>query len=156
MLLTILIVIITSTAFCISLATNPLSLGLLILLTALTLSMTFATSISSWVALLIFLIYVGGILVIFSYFVSIIPNQTISPTIPIIIILIFCTFIALTIIFLSPPILSTHITQLNIMYNHKNFRILIVLASILIFTIVIVVKVSLLKKGALRSFSTYV
>jgi NADH-ubiquinone oxidoreductase chain 6 len=156
MILTIFIVIIASTAFTLPLASNPLRLGLLILLTALILSISFAISMSSWVAFLIFLIYVSGILIIFSYFVSIIPNQNISNTI--IKILLILTLITLTLatIFLNAPIFQIHYSQINIFYNYQNSRILITLALILIYTIVIVVKISTYKKGALRSFIKYV
>jgi len=153
MLSTLLVVLITSTAFCISLATSPLRLGLLILLTALTLSITFATSISSWVALLIFLIYVGGILVIFSYFVSIIPNQTISSVIPLALLISIILLSIGSFLFLSPPIFYTYLSQINTLYNYKNIGILLILALLLLFTIVIVVKISSSKKGALRSFA---
>jgi len=154
MILSILILTITATTFTASAAINPLTIGLLILLLALLLSITFATSMSSWIALLIFLIYVGGILVIFSYFVAITPNQNLS-VIVLINILISSIFVLLFIRYILnilTPINIEYVPQINIIYEKYNISILIILALILLFTIVVVVKVSIHNKGPLRPF----
>jgi len=153
MILTITLLI-TSLAFTIFIALNPVSLGIIILAIALLLAITFAYSISSWVAFLIFLIYIGGILVIFSYFVAIVPNQNLS--IIHILISIIISIISLLIITQSlnikPSIHSTYINNLNIIYSSSNIYTLIILASILLFTIIVVVKLTILSKGPLRPF----
>jgi NADH-ubiquinone oxidoreductase chain 6 len=53
----------------------PLSLGLWILILSISISVLIRTSFSRWFGFIIFLIYIGGILVIFAYFVAIQPNQ---------------------------------------------------------------------------------
>lgn len=155
-LISTLISFMCATALALPLSSNPLTLGILILLTALLLSSIFASSISSWLAFLIFLIYIGGILVIFSYFVSVIPNQTLSinqlkfMTI---------TFIILTILsqwFLLTPIIKLSTPQIKLIYTSSNIPMLIFLASTLFLIIVIVVKISSQRKGPLRSFTKYV
>lgn len=158
MILTIFILAISTTALNTLLATNPLTIGIIILLTALILAITFAYSISSWIAFLIFLIYIGGILVIFSYFVSIIPNQTISIIYNMAIISTsFILILAVSVLLnLSPQItISDHI-HINSIYTSPNIPTLILLASLLLFTIIVVVKLTILSKGPLRPFSTYV
>lgn len=154
MILSLLILIITATTVTASVATNPLTIGLLILFLALTLSITFSTSISSWVALLIFLIYIGGILVIFSYFVAITPNQNLSVNILLRILLssIFTLSLISWLLNLKSPINLAYIPQINIIYQKFNIPILLILALILLFTIVVVVKVSIHNKGPLRPF----
>ncbi len=158
MLLSLLILTITATTFTASIALNPLTIGLLILFLALILSVTFSLSISSWVALLIFLIYIGGMLVIFSYFVAITPNQNLSA-----IVLINTLFSSIFVLaFISyalnmlTPLNINYITQTNIIYEKYNIPVLIILALILLFTIVVVVKVSIHNKGPLRPFFKYV
>ena len=155
-LLSTLISLICATALALPLSSNPLTLGILILLTALLLSSIFASSISSWLAFLIFLIYIGGILVIFSYFVSVIPNQTLSINQ---LKFITITFILLTILsqwLLLTPIIKFSTPQINLIYTSSNTPILIFLASTLFLIIVIVVKISSQRKGPLRSFIKYV
>lgn len=154
MILSLIILLIRTTAFTIFLAINPVSLGIIILIIALLLAVSFAYSISSWVAFLIFLIYVGGMLVIFSYFVAIIPNQNLS-IIHIIISIIISLLSLFTIthfLNINPSIISTITNQLNILYIKSTINILILLASILLFTIIVVVKLTTLSKGPLRPF----
>jgi len=154
MILSSMILLITSIAFTIFIALNPVSLGIIVLAIALLLAITFSYSISSWVAFLIFLIYIGGILVIFSYFVAIVPNQNLS--IIHIILSIALSIISLTIITKSIniklPIHTTFIKRFNSLYTRSNIYTLILLASILLFTIIVVVKLTILTKGPLRPF----
>jgi NADH-ubiquinone oxidoreductase chain 6 len=151
----LLILIISSIAINIFIIINPLSIGISILLIALTVATIFSYTISSWISFLIFLIYIRGILVIFSYFVSLTPNQS-TNLLSIIIILIstFITLFFLTIIFnittLSAPFY--HI-QSNTFYLKSNTATLILLALILLFTIIIVVKLTTNIKGPLRPFT---
>lgn len=158
MIIFILILIFTATAFTTCLAINPLTLGILILYIALVLSLTFSSSISSWVALLIFLIYIGGMLVIFSYFVAITPNQSLY-IYTVISIIILSSLLLLLISYtcsISPSTNIEYSKQANIIYETFNVRILIALALILLFSIVVVVKVSTHNKGPLRPFFKYV
>lgn len=158
MILTLLTLSVSVIAFSLFLAHNPLTIGLMILIIALLLSITFAYSISSWIAFLIFLIYIGGILVIFSYFVSIIPNQTLSIAYNITAILLSLLTIIITssLLNIQPTIISSQPLLLNTIYLSFNTPVLILLASILLFTIVVVVKLTILSKGPLRPFSLYV
>lgn len=152
---TIFTLIISSLAINIFIILNPLSIGITILFIALTVATLFSYSMSSWVAFLIFLIYVRGMLVIFSYFVSLTPNQT-TNIVSIIITLSITFFILLTLSYITntKSILSTlYSIQSNIFYLKSNSPRLILLALILLLTIIIVVKLTINTKGPLRPFN---
>lgn len=137
------------------LAINPLSIGLTILIIAIILTIIFALTLSSWLAFLIFLIYIRGILVLFSYFVAITPNQTL-PSIYILIILSSAILPIYTLLYsniLSHPIILSYNTTLNTIYLQHNTTNLSILATILLITMIIVVKITLKFKGPLRPFS---
>jgi len=148
------ILIISSLAINIFIIINPLSIGITILFIALTVAILFSYAISSWIAFLIFLIYIRGILIIFSYFVSLTPNQTIN--IISIILIILSTYIFLLLLSFITNIKSQsnllYTVQSNIFYLKSNTSILIILATILLITIIIVVKLTINTKGPIRPF----
>jgi NADH-ubiquinone oxidoreductase chain 6 len=147
--------IIISLSVTILTCTNPFSIAITILLTALMTSRLYAALHSSWLRFLLFLIYVGGILVIFSYFLAITPNQqkfnNYSTLIPITSILLFIVILITTTDSwtLHIPILPSLTTTI---FNTHNISTLIILVLILLFTIIVVIKTCKLEKGPLRSF----
>lgn len=54
---------------------SPLNMGIVLIFYALIVSVYILLSLSSWISIVFFIIYIGGLIVIFSYFMSIIPNQ---------------------------------------------------------------------------------
>jgi len=155
MTLTIYILIIITSTCILYLASTPIILGINILIIALLLSTTFASFISSWFAFLIFLIYVGGILVIFAYFLALTPNQQITSSnntaYRLISLLTFITLTYITNIKIS--ILSEFYQGNSILYLKNRAPFLILLALILLLTIIIVVKITTRSKGPLRPFN---
>jgi NADH-ubiquinone oxidoreductase chain 6 len=151
----IITLIIISLSINIFLILSPLSIGITILFIALIVATLFSYAISSWIAFLIFLIYIGGMLVIFSYFVSLTPNQTIN----IIYILVIMTITLITLgvltslLSLKTTPITTYVIQSNIFYLKPNSTLLILLATILLITIIIVVKLTITNKGPLRPFN---
>lgn len=139
---------------------SPFSMAVTILLVALSVSGLYATLYSSWLAFLLFLIYVGGILVIFSYFLAIIPNQhqfnyysTIIPLLSITIFILFSIFIPDT----WTSSIPDYSSLTTIIFNSYNLSTLILLVLILLFTMIVVIKACKIEKGPLRSFiSLYV
>lgn len=134
---------------------RPFHIGLSILATALTTARLYALTCSSWLAFLLFLIYVGGILVIFSYFLAITPNQaqiTVPyPWTPVLTLLI--TMLVTSVLTPSWALkctLSNKITEF--MFLPINFYVLILLTLALLLTIIVVVKTCSLSKGPLRAF----
>lgn len=75
MLLTLTTSIIIALTILLFTAPSPLPLGTLILLLALFSSLLIASLSSSWFGIILFLIYVGGLLVIFIYFAALCPNH---------------------------------------------------------------------------------
>ena len=71
-------VLVLSLGLSIVLAFTPLALGLWVLILSISISFLTRLMYSSWFGFILFLIYIGGILVIFAYFVSIQPNQQFS------------------------------------------------------------------------------
>jgi len=155
MILTIYILIIITTTFTLYLASTPIILGINILIISLLLSGVFASFIRTWFAFLIFLIYVGGILVIFAYFLALTPNQQIANSNNIIYGLIsFLTFLILVYVTnIKVPTMPEFNQGNTSLYMSSTAPFLILLALILLLTIIIVVKLTLRSKGPLRSFS---
>jgi NADH-ubiquinone oxidoreductase chain 6 len=155
LILTSTICAITSTIF---LAINPLTIGIMILIISLLLANLFAISISSWLSFLVFLIYVGGILVIFSYFVALIPNQHVKLSMLSIFLLSSSILISISIYILNIniPVISNFYIHLNTIYVKLNISSLLILAWLLLFTIIVVVKLVTNNKGPLRPFYKYV
>lgn len=140
------------------LCSNPLTIGLTILSIALTIAIFYSLIYSSWFGLLIFIIYIRGILVIFSYFVALIPNQPLISisnlwvlTISFIIILTISKLIKSTSL-----IISTYSNFTEIIYKPYNTPILIFLAIVLLLIMVISVKITHRSSGPLRAFISYV
>lgn len=131
---------------------TPLTAGLIVLSTALCISISYASFLSSWFALLIFLIYIGGILVIFSYFVALTPNQE-KFTIPTILFIPLFITIFIPVALSRSPCFSFFNHSLIHLYSPLNSTILILLALLLFLTIVIIVKITNLSKGPLRAFN---
>lgn len=158
MILTLYSAIIIASTLIILLAQTPIVLGINILLISLLLSMIFASFISSWYSFLIFLIYVGGMLVMFSYFLALIPNQQIVQSSTILYYSITVVIILSTILItkITPPTAPNYTSNLTYLYYSRASPILIILASILLLTIIIVVKIALRSKGPLRPFIKYV
>lgn len=134
--------------------TSPVVILLIILFNSLLLSTIIAFNLSSWYAFLIFLIYIGGILVIFSYFVAISPNQHIKiklilATPFIIILILFFSYI-----FYRKPFSSSYFffNFVNIIYKNESNLSTLFLILLLILMMLIVSKIIKLSKGPLRPF----
>lgn len=160
--MTIIVIIRITLSLSITILTSisPFSMAITILLVALSVSGLYAILYSSWLAFLLFLIYVGGILVIFSYFLAIIPNQhqfnyysTIIPLLSITIFILFSIFIPDT----WTSSIPNYSSLTTIIFNSYNLSTLILLVLILLFTMIVVIKACKIEKGPLRSFiSLYV
>lgn len=136
---------------------SPIALGALILFLALQLSLIFSLFSSSWFALLLFLIYVGGLLVIFSYFIALCPNLPIPTNSPLL--TFFLTFIICELLLLlSPPSLNPYpiapqlSPTITSLLASDNLPLLLFLALILFFALILVVKLSSRTSGPLRPF----
>lgn len=135
----------------------PLTLGLWIIILSVSMSVSIFSSRLSWFRFILFLIYIGGILIIFSYFSALSPNQHLTLIIPSLLFLLTLTIISL--IFLPSLTLSSSLSPdlfspacIFYIFINKNIRTITFLAIILFLALVVVTKVSLQFKGPLRPF----
>lgn len=139
------------------LASGPLSLGIWVLLLAFLVSSCVSFSFSSWFALILFLIYIGGMLVMFAYFTALIPNQPLQMFK--IIFILGLTSLALILSIwpskaLNPSFYNSNSSlPITSIISSSNIPIFLLIAIILFFILVAVVKVTNLSKGPLRPFN---
>lgn len=136
--------LICSIALTLIISNSPIVLGLWILFLALSASIFLSISITSWLSIFIFLIYVGGLLIIFSYFVALSPNQYVSLKYPIISFL--STLIIIAPIFLLPINLNLDISKpyygsISYLLHINNIPMFCVIGITLFLALVAVVKI---------------
>ena len=139
-------------------APSPLPLGALILLLALSNALLIASFTSSWFGLILFLIYVGGLLVIFIYFAALCPNHFISfkHTLALSLSSFFLSSSSLYFLFpiLTPlSILPLPLQNTTAMFFINNLPALLFLSITLFLILVTVVTTTRHTQGPLRPFS---
>ncbi len=160
MLVALLLASIFSCALLIFLTNSPIVVGLLLLLFATTTMGLLSILIQSWFTFIVFIVYVGGLLVIIAYFLALVPKQrhAFSPKTNYIK---FLVPLALLLFNLTPP---THIytiifhkpfiENITSFYLPSNLCTLIFIALLLFVTIVSVVKIVRRSAGPLRPYKT--
>jgi len=136
---------------------RPITLGIWIFLRTFNLSLFISIFYPSWFSILLFLIYIGGLLVIFAYFITIEPNQHLE-IIKIISITRFTNIFFYSLYSLSniTPIFLNPITyppSLRSLLSINSIFILFFLVIILFLALIIVVKITYKHKAPLRPFS---
>nr|QTF74769.1 NADH dehydrogenase subunit 6 [Bufonaria perelegans] len=143
---------------------QPLSLGLVIMFATLMMCSISAMLLSSWYGYILFLIYVGGLLVMFAYVAALSPNVLFGSGSP----LFFFGFMFIllgTVMFLYPLVDFSSLNYLNLYSGHKFLKmygtemvspqmisILIGLGVILLINLVVVVKICYYQHASLRPF----
>nr|AJO61903.1 NADH dehydrogenase subunit 6 [Whitmania laevis] len=131
---------------------TPLVMLLNILFISLVLSCLFSILFSNWFAFMVFLIYVGGMLVMFSYFVALSPNQIIQLN-KVVFSLFICLLIVMSLLNSDiKPYLYIYSSSYDLMYMSCHFYMLILLILLLLLMMVVVVKLVYSSKGPLRPF----
>lgn len=164
MLFTLPVVLILSFLF--TRLSHPLSLGLTLLTQTIFISLTVGVSTYSfWFSYILFIIFLGGMLVLFIYVASLASNEVFSFSL--VTFLIYSStfiFISFLLIFLDPlatpsltslptSSLSTIISTPFItrwIYNTPSIRFTLFIISYLLLTLVVIVKIVNLFKGPLR------
>lgn len=135
---------------------TPLRLGLWIIILAIFISINFSYFISSWFAFITFLIYIGGLLVIFAYFIAIDPNKKIKLLDPLILPLILSIIMLICInqLLLFPLITfsENNTTNYQILLHIDYLPILFLIAISLLIALIAVVKITIRSLGALRPY----
>nr|YP_010400403.1 NADH dehydrogenase subunit 6 [Perinereis linea]UQS76102.1 NADH dehydrogenase subunit 6 [Perinereis linea] len=144
-------IIITLFISCLS-AMSPINLGVLVLTVALFVASSLSMMSTSWFGLITFIIYVGGMLVMFAYFAALQPNQFITswswilgPSFLLTVILIMWSFSSLNWLPYSP--------NTSQIYSITNLILPILMALILFLALIMVVKTSRADEGPLRPFN---
>nr|AXA45359.1 NADH dehydrogenase subunit 6 [Toxicochlespira sp. MNHN IM 2013-9841] len=156
--------LISSMLFLLPLMSQPLSLGLVIMISTLFMCITSSMFLSQWYAFILFLIYVGGLLVMFAYVAALSPNVLFSRGTPIM----FMLLISFVLMFFFNFYLFTDMSSLenfNMYTSMKSMKtygiemvspqmisILIGLAIILLVNLVVVVKICFYQQASLRPF----
>ena len=144
---------------------QPLSLGLAIIVSTLLICSLTRIMLSSWYGYILFLIYVGGLLVIFAYVAALSPNLLFGRGSPLLFFIIL--LIPLTIIFYFFPIKDFSIvTSINTyselkylkrygteLVSPESVSILIGLGIILLLNLIVVVKICYYQHASLRPFN---
>nr|AJO61896.1 NADH dehydrogenase subunit 6 [Whitmania acranulata] len=132
---------------------TPVVMLLNILIISLMMSCMLAILYSNWFAYMIFLIYVGGMLVMFSYFVAMSPNQIMYLNVFVLSLFIF--FLIMTMLLYSKyymPFSFSYKSSFYMMYSSSYFYMLILLISLLLLMMLVVVKLVNTSEGPLRPF----
>ena len=155
MFLLFLIAFVIALIISLPLASSPLVLGVWILVISAFISIFFCLSLSSWIRIITILVYIGGLNVLFAYFIATIPNQHLFSK-PVILSSTALFLRLLTNFSLFSPSL-TITTQTNLLITKMliNFdtSIFLLLALILFLALVAVVKIARRHHGPLRPFT---
>nr|YP_009307957.1 NADH dehydrogenase subunit 6 [Myrianida brachycephala]AOR87130.1 NADH dehydrogenase subunit 6 [Myrianida brachycephala] len=132
---------------------NPMTLGLWVFLTTFILSLFMNFFSPSWIPMLLFLIYIGGMLVMFSYFITIEPNQFLG-----FFKLVCTTSLSLFYLFMIMPSPSVSLLSLSklhsfstLLFTYNKF-ILLLMVILLFMALIIIVKITFSNKAPLRPF----
>nr|YP_010400313.1 NADH dehydrogenase subunit 6 [Drupa morum]UQS76012.1 NADH dehydrogenase subunit 6 [Drupa morum] len=144
---------------------QPLSLGLVIMSCTLFMCMMSAVTLSSWYGYILFLIYVGGLLVMFAYVAALSPNVLFGSGAPFILFIcsVGASMLALYNVSLTDTSFLSYVNQVSSssflkvyateMASPQMVSILIGLAVILLINLIVVVKICYYTHASLRPFS---
>ena len=132
-------------AFLMPIAESPFLIGVFVLGISIVRALIISEA-RSWLALLLFLIYVGGMLVTFAYFLALCPNQSVVFT-PVVVFPLTLAFIFLQD---CPGYQLKKSLEVYDIYRRVNLVSLVILGLILFLAIVRVVKIVRRSAGALR------
>nr|UHA56226.1 NADH dehydrogenase subunit 6 [Sphingomorpha chlorea] len=152
---------------------NPLSMGLMILLQTLLMCLLSGMMIKTyWFSYILFLTFLGGLLVLFIYVSSIASNELFKPSFntKLFLIMFFVMFIVIQLLFMNNlywmnfsfnsdmenmylPIFMNNENKINLskLYNNQTFMIMVMLIIYLFITLIVVVKITNIFYGPLRS-----
>nr|AND96136.1 NADH deshydrogenase subunit 6 [Onthophagus cuniculus] len=141
---------------------HPLSMGIILLMQTINLSLYMGyLNLNYWYSYILFLIMIGGMLVLFIYMTSIASNEKFTPSIKLFLFSMLIMFIYFNFMWLIDPFyltLNNNFNEyndfinlsLNKYFNFPNNIIMYMLILYLLITLLAIVKITEFKKGSLR------
>nr|ATD52983.1 NADH dehydrogenase subunit 6 [Exitianus sp. EMHAU-2015-Zz05232005] len=138
---------------------TPMSMGVMLLIQTMMSTLIISKMMnSSWIPMIMFLMFIGGLLILFMYMSSIASNEKFTPNIKILMILMVMLILPTEEIMNEfqmqnsmEMFLSGESTSMTKIYNKKTMMITIMLFMYMFITMVVVTKVIKIHKGPLRS-----
>nr|AND96377.1 NADH deshydrogenase subunit 6 [Bubas bison] len=163
--MTIMMILSLTISFITLLLKHPLSLGSMLLMQTIITSLTIGKlSFNYWYSYILFLIMIGGMLILFIYMTSVASNEMFTPSIKIFFLITTMLMLSLILFllidnfywtlnnsFLSEINSKYQFWSLNKYFNFPNNMIMFMLIMYLLIALLTVVKITDFKKGALRS-----
>nr|YP_001382332.1 NADH dehydrogenase subunit 6 [Sepia esculenta]BAF73660.1 NADH dehydrogenase subunit 6 [Sepia esculenta] len=144
---------------------QPLSLGFMLMLNVMCISGLMGLLIFSWYGYLLFLVYVGGMLVMFMYIISLVPNLIfLSSNVVLYFLVIYFSYFLFNYLFMKELVSeemknnmisnygSISCMSSDMMMMVDNFLCYMLLGVILLFILISVVKICYYCEGPLRVF----
>nr|YP_009442043.1 NADH dehydrogenase subunit 6 [Maiestas dorsalis]APO09335.1 NADH dehydrogenase subunit 6 [Maiestas dorsalis] len=139
---------------------TPMSMGILLLVQT-TMSTLIISKImpNSWLSMIMFLMFVGGLLILFMYMSSIASNEKFKPNLKIMIIIMLLIFPMEELLSEMQNLENTNnlnltymeMTNMTKIYNKKTFLITIMMFMYMFLTMVVVTSIIKIFKGPLRA-----
>lgn len=141
---------------------QPLLFGFISLIVISIFAILISFFYSSWYAYTFFLVFIGGLLVIFAYISALTPNSIFPSSFfkpRIVIILTIIIIIVITFSISSPPrnpeLIMTQLTMFKTasdIYIKSNYSLLLIIVFLLLVVLALVVKICRVQQGPLRPF----
>nr|UBU97904.1 NADH dehydrogenase subunit 6 [Myrmecophilus sp.] len=135
---------------------TPLNMSILLLIKALLVTQMILINSTSWFSYILFLVFLGGMMVLFIYIATLAPNEMTKMKTKHLLILLFMT--SLTLLMMKPSILTSNQTmnmftkdQLINLYSIMPMKLTLILMGFLLLTLIIVINISNITKGPLRT-----
>nr|YP_010024745.1 NADH dehydrogenase subunit 6 [Pseudothemis zonata]QOQ35030.1 NADH dehydrogenase subunit 6 [Pseudothemis zonata] len=146
---------------------HPMNMGLMLLLQTLMMAiLTGMMSYTSWFSYILFLVFLGGMLVLFIYMTSIASNEFFNKsTYSILFIIIVSTMLLLMMMLMDPlmismPSMQEYMNQatdskmtMTTLYNNPSSIITVFMVMYLFLTLIIIVSITKFNKGPLRAIN---
>nr|QRV62660.1 NADH dehydrogenase subunit 6 [Stictonectes samai] len=150
---------------------HPMSMGLIIIMQTIMIALiTGMYSYTFWFSYILFLIMIGGMLILFMYMTSLASNEKFKFSMKLILASTLIIFILLIMLFNDKSIINMmmknsnmmemlnnytnfkneNLKSLNMMYNKPNYMITMIMINYLLITLIAVVKITKFNKGPLR------
>jgi len=127
-------------------------LGMWIIILCVSISVICGSIFYRWFSFIIFLIYIGGILVIFAYFVAIQPNQYFDISRPSYWFFLTTMNLPINSYLITSDLFFNYSWWISCIFYINNISIIVILGFVLFLALISVVKVTLINIAPLRPF----